>query len=185
MAGEREGRRAAAGIGAALVKYKYVLLVLLAGVVCMAWPSGKDRSEPAEGSAGTPAPAVSERQEISQLQKEMEEILGRIEGVGELRLMLTLDRGTSKALAQDAALSYSGLPTDPEDYSRSTDTVVLSKSGSGESVVVVHETYPQFRGALVVCQGGGDPAVRLSVIEAVSALTGLGSDRISVVKFGS
>ena len=49
----------------------------------------------------------------------------------------------------------------------------------------LHETYPQFRGALVVCQGGGDPAVRLAVIEAVSALTGLGSDKISVVKLQS
>lgn len=128
---------------------------------------------------------ASERQEILQLQQEMEDILGKMQGVGELRLMLTLDQGSSKALAQDASLNYSGAPAAPEDYSRSASTVVVSKSGSGESVVVLHETYPQFRGALVVCQGGGDPAVRLAVIEAVSALTGLGSDKISVVKWQS
>ena len=34
--------------------------------------------------------------------------------------------------------------------------------------------------ALVVCPGGGDPAVQLRLLEAVSALTGLGSDRISI-----
>ena len=33
---------------------------------------------------------------------------------------------------------------------------------------------------LVVCAGGGDPQVRLRLVEAVSALTGLGSDRISI-----
>ena len=158
MAREVEGKRAAPGVLALLSKYKYVMIVLLAGIVCL---------------------------EILQLQQEMEDILSKMQGVGELRLMLTLDQGSSKALAQDASLNYSGAPAAPEDYSRSASTVVVSKSGSGESVVVLHETYPQFRGALVVCQGGGDPAVRLAVIEAVSALTGLGSDKISVVKWQS
>ena len=53
----------------------------------------------------------------------------------------------------------------------------------GEDVVVTQERYPQYRGALVVCDGGGVDAVRLQVIEAVSALTGLGADRIAVVKW--
>ena len=182
MAREVEGKRAAPGVLALLSKYKYVMIVLLAGIVCLAWPS-KDRAEPGiETPAAVPA---SERQEILQLQQEMEDILSKMQGVGELRLMLTLDQGSSKALAQDASLNYSGAPAAPEDYSRSASTVVVSKSGSGESVVVLHETYPQFRGALVVCQGGGDPAVRLAVIEAVSALTGLGSDKISVVTWHS
>lgn len=184
MAREVEGKRTAPGILALLAKYKYVLIVLLAGVVCLAWPSGDRGAAPAAESI-TPDPEVSQRQELAQLQQEMEDILGKMQGVGELRLMLTLDRGTSKTLAQDAGLSYKGQPAAPEDYSRSASTVVLSRSGSGESVVVLHETCPQFRGALVVCQGGGDPAVRLAVIEAVSALTGLGSDKISVVKWQS
>ena len=51
-------------------------------------------------------------------------------------------------------------------------------------MVVTREIYPQFRGALVVCQGADDPAVRLAVIEAVSALTGLGSDRVCVIRGG-
>ena len=42
---------------------------------------------------------------------------------------------------------------------------------------------PLYRGALIVCEGGGNDAVRLQVIEAVAALTGLGSDRIAVVKW--
>ena len=49
--------------------------------------------------------------------------------------------------------------------------------------MVTQETYPQYRGALVVCEGGGNDAVRLQVIAAVSALTGLGSDRIAVVRW--
>ena len=49
---------------------------------------------------------------------------------------------------------------------------------------VVKRIYPEFRGALIVCEGAGIPAVKLAVIESVSVLTGLGSDKISVVKKG-
>ena len=50
-------------------------------------------------------------------------------------------------------------------------------------MVVTKETCPQYRGALVVCDGGNNDRVRLAVIDAVSVLTGLGADRIAVVKW--
>ena len=37
-------------------------------------------------------------------------------------------------------------------------------------------------GAIVVCQGGDNATVRLAIIEAVSNVTGLGADKISVLK---
>jgi len=37
-------------------------------------------------------------------------------------------------------------------------------------------------GAVIVCQGADDPQVRLSIVDAVSKVTGLGSDKISVLK---
>ena len=37
-------------------------------------------------------------------------------------------------------------------------------------------------GAVVVCEGGGDASVRLKLMEAVSALTGLGTDKIAICK---
>lgn len=183
MAGEVEnkgGRRAAPGLTALIGRYKYVLLVLLAGVVCLLWPSGRDRP-PSPVTAEEAA--ESSQEDITALQREMESILGKIQGVGQLQLMLTLERGTERRLAENGELDYSGTPAAPDSYRRSSETVVLSQSGSGESVVVVEEICPRFRGALVVCEGGDLPSVRLAVVEAVSALTGLGSDRISVVKW--
>ena len=37
----------------------------------------------------------------------------------------------------------------------------------------------------VVCEGAGDAAVRLALTEAVSALTGLSAERISIVQWKS
>ena len=76
--------------------------------------------------------------------------------------------------AQDSTQQQDG-----EESTQEQTTVVYS-GADGEEVVLLTQYYPSFRGALVVCAGGDDPQVRLAVTQAVSALTGLGSDRITV-----
>ena len=96
--------------------------------------------------------------------------------------MLTADTDGERQLARDTELTYRGEPTAPEDYSARSETV-LTDSGEGDAPVVTQRVYPTYRGALVVCQGGDQPQVRLAVTEAVSALTGLSADRIAVAKW--
>ena len=112
--------------------------------------------------------------------EEMERILSRIEGAGELHLMLTLESGGERILAEDAEEVSGGSPEAPERESR-RETVILS-TGGGEEVVVTRRESPAYRGALVVCQGADRAEVKLAVTQAVAALTGLGADRITVVK---
>ena len=64
----------------------------------------------------------------------------------------------------------------------SRQTHVLLGRGGSEEAVTLREDAAVYRGALVVCQGGDRASVRLSVTQAVSALTGLRADRIVVVK---
>ena len=73
------------------------------------------------------------------------------------------------------------IPSGGAEQARRAETVV-GGSGIGAGVVVTQSRYPEFIGALVVCEGGGSSAVRLAVTQAVSALTGLPSDRITVVR---
>ena len=104
-----------------------------------------------------------------------------LKGVGEVRVLLTVDADGERQLAQDSELSYSGSTAAPEDYSRSSQTVLVD-DGSAEAPVVTRTVYPTYRGALVVCQGGDRADVKLAVTEAVAALTGLSADRITVAK---
>ena len=60
------------------------------------------------------------------------------------------------------------------------ETVTLGRGSGGQSVVPLQTMEPEFRGALIVCPGGGDPQVRLALLKAVSALTGLGADRVCI-----
>lgn len=154
-------------------KYKFVVLVALAGVGLLLWPSGE------ETGGTTTQPVAAEQPD---LQREMEEILAKMDGVGQVQVLLTVESDGERQLAQDTELSYSGSTAAPEDYSRTSETVLVDGDG-GNGPVVTKTQYPTYRGALVVCQGGGRADVRLTVTEAVSALTGLTADRITVAKW--
>ena len=155
-------------------KYKFVALVVLIGAVLLLWPSGK---QTASGSSSDAMPAKAQ-----DVQGEMEEILSKISGVGQVQVMLTVDTDGTRQLAQDTELSYSGSTAAPEDYSRRSEAVVVD-NGDGDQTVVIQTQYPTYRGALVVCQGGDRAEVKLAVTEAVAALTGLSADRITVAKW--
>ena len=151
------------------------MLVAAAGVLLL-WPDGGGDTEQ------TVRPTQTEAR--TEIQREMESILGEISGVGQVRLMLTVDTDGERQLARDTELSYSGETTAPTEYSRRTETV-LTEGEAGDETVVTRRLYPTYRGALVVCQGGDRAEVRLAVTEAVSALTGLSADRITVAKWQS
>lgn len=153
-------------------RYKYAALVVLIGAGLLLWPSGKTAGE--KQAAQTP--------ENRDVQGEMEDILGTISGVGQVRVMLTQESDGQRQLAQDSELSYSGETAAPSDYSRRSETVLVDE-GSGDQVVVTETRSPTYRGALVVCQGADRAEVRLAVTEAVASLTGLSADRITVAKW--
>lgn len=154
-------------------KYKYVALVALAGAVLLLWPEGG-------GSSGPAAASDSGQQTLEErdLEAEMEDILSKISGVGQVQVLLTADSDGGRLLAEDTEESWQ----DSALASRSSETVVVD-DGQGETPVVKRTWYPTYRGALVVCQGGDQAAVRLAVTEAVTALTGLTADRVTVAKW--
>ena len=159
-------------------KYKFVGLTVLIGVGLLLWPSGKKTTATTISTPAAAALAAAERD----LQTDMEEILGTISGVGQVKVLLTVDSDGERQLAQNTELAYSGSTAAPEDYSRRSETVLVDGT-AGDGTVVVRTVYPTYRGALVVCQGGDRAEVKLAVTEAVAALTGLSADRVTVAKW--
>ena len=143
-------------VKAILGKYRYVLLVALAGLALMLLPGGSEEAEP------IPAPAAEES-----LESRLEEILSRIDGAGEVRVLLTEEQG-GEVLYQ----------TEGEDGK----TVLVTGADRSENGLVRTTQPPSDRGAVVVCKGADSAAVRLAVVEAVANATGLGTDRITVLK---
>ena len=158
----------------ALDQYKYVLIVIIAGIVLLLWPTG-DR----EQDAGTGNTAdVRETFDLEVLEEKLSRTLSRVEGAGEVTVTLTVKNGMEQVLASDRTTSVS------ERGSSVEEETVLVSTGSGQDTVLLTQKYPTFQGALLVCEGGDNAEVRLLLTQAVSALTGLGADRITVCKGG-
>lgn len=143
-------------------KYRFALIVLLLGIGLMAMPKwGGSQKQ-------TPNTSISEPVDYS---AELERILSHIDGVGKVKLMLTLDTGQITVYQSDKS-----------DGGLRQETVIITDSDRNQQGLIQHIRYPKYRGAVVICQGAADSAVRLAVVEAVADATGLGADRISVLK---
>ena len=88
-----------------------------------------------------------------------------------------LEAGEETRYLSDETREVSGEET------RVSGTTVLPGTGSSsEAPVAVQVLGPVYRGAVVVAEGADRAAVRLSLVNAVSSLTGLGADHITVIK---
>lgn len=180
----RWNEAAASKVWKLLIKNKYVLAVLLVGLILIMLPSG-EKSE-------TPSAAISNDAvldfSLDKLEAHLCDILSKIDGAGNVSVMLTLKSSTEKVIARDGKSSYKsdgeGEVTGYEMENEEITVIVSSGSGT-DSAVVLKYIYPQFLGAVVVAEGAGSAEIRLRIIEAVAAVTGLGTDKISVIKMKS
>lgn len=144
-----------------LRKYRYVLLVLIIGIALMLIP--------ADGKSEKVTESVTQNLDNTNDTEALTQILSQIQGAGKVKLLLTTASGERVIYQTD---------TDSER----TDTVLITDADRAQQGLVQQVLAPEYRGAVVVCQGAGDVSVRLAIVEAVSSATGLGADRITVLK---
>ncbi len=147
-------------------KYKFVILIALIGIVLMLLPS----------SDKTIAPSTEKEKNILQLssmQDELENILSQIDGAGTVRVLLKERTGTETIYQTNE---------DTSDSSSKVETVLITDSDRNETGLIKQINPPQYIGVIVLCQGAENPTVKLAVADAVSKVTGLGLDKIAVLK---
>lgn len=145
-----------------LKKYRYVAIVLLSGIILMCLPGKSSRTE---------TEIIVPSAETADTARELEQILSQVKGAGKVQVLLTRAQG-EKTIYQ----------TDRSGDGSNVDTVVVTGTDRQQQGLIRQIDPPVYLGAVIVCQGGDDPAVRLAIVEAVCDATGLGADRITVLK---
>ena len=153
------------GIG----KYKYTCIVLIAGIALLLLPNKKD----------TVNTTVSKQEHIEQKLDEtmLSELLESVEGAGKVKVMLSVASGEKTVYQINESLSGTA-----DNGNTKTETVIVTDSQRNETGLINQINPPVYLGAIVVCQGGDTPAVKLAITQAVSKITGLGADHICVLK---
>lgn len=147
--------------------HRYLLLALAAGLCLLLLPgTGSDTRETEEEPA---ADCLTGQDWLAEEEARLGRAISQIDGAGQTMVMLTLETGPETVLALDRE-------------GERQETVILSAGSGYEQTVPLLEKSPRLQGALIVCQGGGNDKVRLQILEAVKALTGLNANQISICK---
>ncbi len=155
----------------AIKKYRYAALVLAIGLVLMALPIKQENTQQKQEDTDN---QITQEQT---LEERIAAVLSQINGAGEVQIILTIASGEQVIYQTNEDTTNSG-----ESGSVSVDTVTVTDADRNQTGLIRQVNPATYQGAVVVCKGADDPAVQLAIVDAVSKLTGLGSNRISVLK---
>lgn len=152
-----------------LNKYKYACVVLLIGIFLMLLPE-KPKEE-------TVVQTQTQQQPNLTVEGKLEDILKHVEGAGEVEVMLSIAKGEQIIYQTDTAYSNNENSSDTR-----TETILTTDCNRNETGLIHQKNPPVYLGAVILAQGAENPVVKLAIVEAVSNITGLGADKISVIK---
>ena len=111
------------------------------------------------------------------LEEKLSAILSQVEGAGDVQVILTVAAGEEVVYQTDDDYSVTG-----DSNTTKVDTVTVTDADRNQNGLVRQVNPPVYQGAIIVCEGADDPSVQLAMVNAVSKITGLGANRISVLK---
>lgn len=152
-------------------KYKYVALVLIVGLVLMLLPIGDSQESVAIPNESPVTPSG-----IS-LEDKLADLLSKVEGAGEVEVILTVASGEEVIYQLDENRSVADNSTNEDLH-----TVTVTDSQRNQNGLIKQVNPETYKGAIILCHGANDPTVRLAIVEAISRITGLGANCISILK---
>ena len=106
----------------------------------------------------------------SKTERQLVEALEAMKGVGKVKAVVSWESGVEKVIAYATSNSGNSVTTTP---------IVIQSQGIS-SPIVLKELYPKALGVIIICQGGNNIAVKLDVMNAVSALLNISQNKVNV-----
>jgi stage III sporulation protein AG len=186
------------------LKTLFILLILGIGLMVLSHIFGaKTHDSPASSARSAKPASVSEdvaafkshekktfdsMQEYAVYYEEsLKEILGKIMGVSDVDVMITLETDAQNVYEKDAKTDqsrtseedHSGGTRDQSETSRDEKTVIVDANNKGP--IIVTRKSPIIRGVVIVADGVQNPTVKSWVIDAASSVLDIPSYRVVVV----
>lgn len=137
----------------------------------------------------TPVLASTNEQYVQQMETKLTDMIGSIDGVGTVKVMVTLEHGAEKRFAsetkstEDKTQDYQGSDTKKvQQRVNSENKYILVDGEDGREALVSTEISPKVKGVVIVCQGADDAQVQQRVTNAVTTILGVGANQVCVTK---
>ena len=136
-------------------------------------------SKSKENKVETEVASISYSDYVNELDDKLTELISSIDGVGKCKVMITLKNTTESVFAKNTQNNQS-----ESSYSQN-DEYVIYDGENGNSPILLKEIFPQIEGVAVVCSGGDNIVIKEKIIQCVSSLFNIPSNRISVSKISA
>lgn len=136
-----------------------------------------------EGSAEEGAEAYE-----TYLEKRLETLLSKMEGVGKIQVMVTLEDNGEQVLEKDEKESRTNTEEGSGESARKATEVnleyatILVEENGNKTPYIIQVKNPKVKGVVVVCEGGGNSSVAQNISKAIGALFSIETHKIMVMK---
>ena len=168
------------------------LILVLAGILILiiALPTdtkGKKQAEEAKENISKENNTMEASKD--EIEQKLEDILEKIDGAGEVKVMITYQDSGTQVVEKDKNTSAKSVEeSDSTGGVRSTkeqqlqESTVYEEADAGNTPFVSKELLPKVEGILIVASGGDNQKVKQNISEAVLALFQVEAHRIKIVK---
>ena len=166
------------------IQYLAILLIVIVILAIYFASVGKPQTQN-QNDTVTSAPLSAS---MDSVEERLKAILSRIEGAGEVEVMITYESSAEivPAISVDTQVTTK---TDTRDNgtsttnSENTQSEVVTVGGSGgNAALVLKENSPPVKGVIVVAQGADDITVKLNLLKAVQTILNVEPHQVDVYK---
>ena len=160
------------------------LIILLVGLllVVIAMPVSDIKSDQTQDEQQMQkAENASEDTYADALETRLENALAKVEGVGNVKVMITLASSSEKVVEKDREMTSEVQEGESGGKNTSSSETAVYANGNGEETPYVKQEL-RIEGVLVIADGGDNAIVIENITEAVQALFGVDTHKIKVMK---
>lgn len=164
-------------------KIIFLVAIFILGIILITLPN-KDKNDMANDSTDK----FTSAEYKENLEKQLENILSQVTGIGEIDVMITLESEVSQSILFNESLSES-ISTN-QDSRKTTETnstkeAIMIKDSQGSTPYTVSGDYPSVTGVIVVATGADSPQIKAYIIQAVKAALDVAAHKIVVLPKGN
>lgn len=163
-----------------------LFLILVAGIVLIVLSIPTSKEDTSQKETTSSLQIQSENNYVEVLELKLEKALSRMEGVGEVDVIITIKDSGEKIVDKNKSSNLSTVEEEDSNGGKrfsseeniQEDSVLLD----GGELFVVKEIAPEIEGVVVIAEGGDSPSVVSQINDALYALFDVPTHKIKVLK---
>lgn len=165
-------------------KSRYIMIIAVCiGLLALLWPVTQTDKDTGTKTLANNTVSKESKKINQELATELEYILSRIDGAGEVKVSLTLASGGLKTYAANTRNENREIEESQNGLKKTTNESNITRDlavSSGNPLLVENKT-PEVLGVLVVAEGASSPLVQEKLIQATTTLLNISPHQVCVM----